>query len=169
MTNAPNETIHPTQVNLASNEQDILHLRGNADQAIRNVPKDSGENHGNGISSYQSRRSRKKLGQRNKGKAQVMGPREHLGDKDISSGDETNPQINAPERRSPYMQRTNREKVTTHKKCLRDLNYEKQENQRKSSNASIKIASINMRGQRGSNLLIPPNKWEGINQTLQVT
>ena len=38
---------------------------------------------------------------------------------------------------------------------------------KKSSNASIKVASLNMRGRRGSNPLIPPNKWEGINQMMK--
>ena len=38
---------------------------------------------------------------------------------------------------------------------------------KKSLNASIKVALLNMRGRRGSNLLIPPNKWEGINQMMK--
>ena len=39
---------------------------------------------------------------------------------------------------------------------------------KKSSNASIKVPSLNMRGRRGSNPLIPPNKWEGINQVMKL-
>ena len=101
MPNDSNEVTYPIQVDIDSNGQGVLHPRGSADQAIRNTPEDGGEDHGDGISSHQSRNKKKTPSQRNQGRAQTPGSNEHLRDQNMSSRDKTNPQTSMTEGRRP--------------------------------------------------------------------
>ena len=48
-------------------------------------------------------------------------------------------------------------------------NERSKKNLHRKTRAAMKIAALNMRGQRSSNPILPPNKWQGINQMIKKT